>query len=119
MTFTLPKAFKLRAERSSDPTEWPDLNWRFHATLYAPANRPQLFGLIEQTWSKTAQFMRVQVSMATGKKRPLSEHAAILEACRVGDVEKAVDLMELHISYTQRVLAASGRMNQFQPFADR
>jgi DNA-binding GntR family transcriptional regulator len=104
------------SEKSTDPAEWPDLNWQFHATLYAPADRPLLFEMIEQTFRKTARFMRIQVSKATGKVRPQAEHREILKACRIGDVEKAVKLLDGHISYAQKVFAATVRSRNFRLF---
>lgn len=100
-------------EKSQNPSEWTDLNWQFHATLYAPANRPRLFEMIEQLFVNTARYFRVQVSTARGKDNPQAEHRAILAACRAGDVDTAVKLLESHISSTQKIVAASTRTKSF------
>ena len=92
-----------------DPSEWSEMNWRFHKTLYAPCHRPRLLAMIEANYGQIGRFLRVQVSKATGKDRPQTEHRRILEACRQGRKAEAVNLLEQHIANTQRMVRASLR----------
>lgn len=86
-----------------------ELNREFHLALCLPADRPRLQALIAESFDKVGRFMRRQVSMATGKQRPVREHHAIVRACREGDVEAAVGLLEAHVAYSQKALQAAAR----------
>lgn len=88
---------------------WGQMNWRFHWTLYAPCHRPKLLSMIETNYGQVGRYLRLQVSLASGKERPQRDHLAILEACRGGAVDKAVALLEEHIQHTQKSLAAAVR----------
>jgi DNA-binding GntR family transcriptional regulator len=92
-----------------EPRKWGEMNWRFHETLYVPCNRPKLLSMIELNYGHVGRFVRLQVSLAAGKQQPNREHWAILEACRAGDVDRAVRLLEEHIVHTQKSLAAAMR----------
>ena len=59
------------------------MNWQFHRALYAPCNRPKLIAMIEANYGHVGRFIRVQVSLATGKEKPQREGYALLaEALR-------------------------------------
>ena len=92
-----------------DVTDWGRLNRDFHLALYAPADRPRLLGLIQDNFDNAHRFARVQVSNATGRDRPHREHQDLFRACREGDIDAAVQLLEAHIAYSQKALAATVR----------
>lgn len=96
-------------DRERRVAAWGEMNWRFHSTLYAPANRPKLLAMIEANYGHVGRFLREQVSLAAGKERPQKEHYQILDACKEGDVDKAARLLEDHITYTQKSLIAAHR----------
>lgn len=98
-----------RYDETSDPESWGEMNWRFHWTLYAPCNKPKLLAMIEANYGHVNRFTRAQVSLATGKARPQKEHHELLELCREGKVQQAVDLLERHIEQTQKSVRASSR----------
>lgn len=91
------------------PEKWSEMNWNFHRALYAPCDRPKLITMIETNYGQVGRFIRIQVSMAAGKDKPQSEHYALLDACRDGDIKKAVALLEEHILHTQKSLMAAAR----------
>ena len=91
------------------PQKWGEMNWNFHRTLYAPCDRPKLIAMIEANYGHVGRFTRLQVSLAAGKERPQSEHYGLLDACRTGNVNKAVSLLEEHIVHTQKSLMAAAR----------
>ncbi|MCP3419127.1 GntR family transcriptional regulator [Bradyrhizobium brasilense] len=100
----------LRAyDAEPDPAQWGAFNWKFHATLYAPCNRPRLLGMIEANYGHVGRFTRALVSQATGKERPQREHYRLLEFCRDGEVKKAVRLLRDHIEETQKTLRSAQR----------
>lgn len=91
------------------PQKWGEMNWRFHETLYVPCGRPKLLTMIESNYGHVGRFVRLQVSLASGKEQPNREHWAILDACRAADINQAVKLLEDHIVHTQKSLLAAQR----------
>ena len=94
-----------RAERicqefigEDDVGRWAELNWELHACLYEPAQRPFLVGLIRSVNDKLERYLRMQMSLSAGKDRADHEHREILAACRAGDVDLAVKLLDEHIA---------------------
>ncbi|CAM3781467.1 Nta operon transcriptional regulator [Pseudomonas reidholzensis] len=94
-----------RAERicqefigENDVGRWAELNWELHACLYEPAQRPFLINLIRSVNDKLERYLRMQMSLSAGKERADHEHREILQACREGDVERAVGLLDKHIA---------------------
>jgi DNA-binding GntR family transcriptional regulator len=92
-----------RAERicqefigEDDVGRWAELNWELHACLYEPAQRPFLVGLIRSVNDKLERYLRMQMSLSAGKDRADHEHREILAACRAGDVDLAVKLLDEH-----------------------
>lgn len=81
-----------------DIGSWSSLNWELHACLYEPAQRPYMLGLIRSIYDKIERYIRLQMSISEGKDRANDEHKEIVEACKVGDVELAVSLIEQHIN---------------------
>ena len=94
-----------RAERickefvgEDDVGRWAELNWELHACLYEPAQRPFMISLIRSVNDKLERYLRIQMSLSAGKHRADHEHREILDACRAGDVERAVGLLDEHIA---------------------
>ena len=102
-----------RAERicrefvgENDVGRWAELNWELHACLYEPAQRPFLVSLIRSINDKLERDLRMQMSLSAGKDRADHEHRDILQACRDGDVERAVGLLDEHIAGVCQTLFA-------------
>ncbi|MDD2052301.1 GntR family transcriptional regulator [Pseudomonas putida] len=102
-----------RAERicrefvgENDVGRWAELNWELHACLYEPAQRPFLVSLIRSINDKLERYLRMQMSLSAGKDRADHEHRDILQACRDGDVERAVGLLDEHIAGVCQTLFA-------------
>lgn len=82
--------------------EWSDLNAQFHATLYAPSDRPRLLATIQSVQEHMGRLLRLRVTMAAQHDRSHEEHVKILEACERRDVKEAVRQLRKHIEQTQR-----------------
>ncbi|WP_170388144.1 GntR family transcriptional regulator [Ruegeria atlantica] len=95
--------------KHSDPEQWSDMNLRFHHALYEPCSNPLLLRMISDLQQRIGPQLRLLVTTVTGLERPQAEHAAILEACRVGDGGKAVELLRKHIETTKKETAAKLR----------
>lgn len=98
-----------RYDAEPEPAKWSEMNWRFHEALYSPCNHSRLVALIEANFGHVNRFMRVQISKTVGREGPQRDHHNILNACREGDVEKSVKLLEKHLLGTQKALMAMGR----------
>lgn len=95
-----------QAEATDALDRWSDLNWEFHAALYAPAKRKRLLDLIRQVSNPTDRYIRVLISNANYRGRAEREHRAILSACDVRNAEAAAALLDQHIRQTGVLLAA-------------
>jgi len=93
-------------DRETDTGRWSELNREFHATLYAPANRPHLFSLINTHRTNVDRYLRIYISVMKRKHRSQLEHRRILEACQQRDVEGAVKALEEHLRGASEQLVA-------------
>lgn len=96
---------KCRAfETEKDVSRWAELNWEFHSSLYKAGNRPYLLRMIRAVNDRVERYLRVQLTISGGHETAASEHAAILAACKAGDVQSAAGLVENHIMAACRSL---------------
>lgn len=84
-------------------SRWGELNWRFHATLFAPAGRPRLLDLIKAQHTSFERYIRVHLTLSDYEK-PQREHYELLELCRENDLEAALELLSNHIGDTSEIL---------------
>jgi len=86
---------KLAAEQ--DSSKWGELNRQFHEALYRDAGRPIHLKIVNDSIDRIDSYIRAQLNLSGGMEKAHEEHLAILEACEVGDVEKAYELTARHI----------------------
>ena len=84
-------------DREENIAKWGELNWEFHTTLYSPAALPRLMDTIKTLHSNIARYLVLYLAGMAYQKKSQKEHRAILEACRHGDTEKAVAVLEVHL----------------------
>jgi DNA-binding GntR family transcriptional regulator len=74
----------VRAEsaRSASGPEWFEGDWRFHRALYEPARRPRQLATIEQLRGTVARYQVAHDALPAHTTEWLSDHDAIVEACR-------------------------------------
>lgn len=85
------------ALRSNAIASWGELNWRFHAALYAPSRRALTLGFVQTLHRLNQRYTRVQIALTKWEKRAAREHRAILAACRRKDKPQAAALLRRHI----------------------
>ncbi len=85
------------AFRTGEVGEWGKLNWEFHSTLYAPADRPFTMAIIQRLHQQSDRYLRMQLVLTHGESRAIDEHRAILTAVAARDVKHACSLMRQHI----------------------
>ncbi len=84
-------------ETTSDIARWAELNWEFHSTLYAPADRPRLLSLIQTLYVNVDRYIRLQLQQMNYLERSQKEHALLLDACQNRDIATATQLLRDHI----------------------
>ncbi len=93
-----------RIDREEDLiTYWSELNWRFHATLFAPAERPRLLALIKSQHDAFERYIRMHLALSDYEK-PQSEHYELLDLCRKKDTDAILKLLTQHIENTSELL---------------
>jgi DNA-binding GntR family transcriptional regulator len=107
------EATLLQAERILDDTDrdvdvighWSENNWKFHSTLYKPANRPRLLKTIHGLHNNVDRYLRLHVSLMNYKDKGQLEHRQILDACSRHDANTATRLLEHHIDGVATLLS--------------
>ena len=92
-----------------DPSQWSEMNWRFHWTLYLPCDCRHLLTAIEHNFNQFNGFARRSISALAGKERPQRQHYRLLELVEEGKAEEAATLLAEHVRHTQRAIRAAAR----------
>lgn len=82
---------------STKPMEWGDLNRIFHETLYGASDMAYFIETAGNAMDRVERYIRAQLVMSDGMERAGAEHFAILEACEMGDPDRASALLRDHI----------------------
>ena len=85
------------ALESGEIARWGELNWQFHSSLYASANRQFTLAIVSKLHQHADRYLRMQLALTHGESRARAEHRAIATAARRRDVRKAGQLMRDHI----------------------
>ncbi len=88
----------------TDARMWGQLNWRYHAALYAAASRPLTFGLVQTLHFNADRYLRLLFHIDNALDRSRREHRRLLELCRHRKLEPACDYLAQHIRGAQRAL---------------
>ena len=94
-----------KMDTEKNMARWAELNWQFHATLYAAAHRPRLFEMIKQLHDNVGRYLRSSLSLAAHSKPSQKQHRALLAACKKKDAQAASDILAQHLSTTSQKLA--------------
>jgi len=86
-----------QAFRSGQVAVWGALNWKFHSTLYAPADRALTMSIVHRLHHHSDRYSRMQLALTHGESRARTEHRAIAAAAKKKDISKAVRLLREHI----------------------
>ena len=85
-------------------TVWGALNWQFHSTLYAPADRELTMSMVNKLHQHSDRYLRMQLALTHGESRARHEHRAIAAAAKKRDAAKASALLRDHILGAGRAL---------------
>jgi DNA-binding GntR family transcriptional regulator len=92
------------ALKKGDVAAWGEMNWQFHSTLFAPADRPFALGVAQKLHQQCDRYLRMQLALTHGELRANEEHRAILAAVRKRDTRRASELLREHILGAGRAL---------------
>ncbi len=98
------EAILLKIEQEADVSRWGELNWEFHAALYAAAKRPRMFSLIQNLHLSIDRYMRLELSVMEHQAVSQQEHRQLLAACRDKDLTLALAILQNHIEDAARLL---------------
>lgn len=93
-------------DQATDAGTLAKLNWEFHATLYATAERPRLLTLIKTLHVNCDRYVRVQLAQTDYQDLSQKEHYQILAACQTQDSKAAIRLLKRHIDTAGEQLVA-------------
>lgn len=82
----------------TDIEHWSDLNWEFHAALYAPANRPETMEILAALHKKCDCYIRLQLLEGDHIERAQAEHKELLNQYRLKKKRAVKALLDKHIS---------------------
>jgi DNA-binding GntR family transcriptional regulator len=77
---------------------WGQMNWRFHAALYEPANRPLTMGLVQTLNFNVDRYLRLHLRLSGAIHRARTDHRRLLELCRRRKVDEACAWLCRHIT---------------------
>lgn len=84
--------------RKAEGSHWGRLNWRLHATLYAPAGRRHTMRILQNLHRTADRYLRLQLQLTQGTiDRARAEHRRLVDLCERGDTMEAVRLLREHI----------------------
>ncbi len=74
-----------------------ELNWNFHAALYAPSGRRRTIEIVAKIHQQIERHTRMMLSLAGSQSKSHQEHLTLLDLCGARDSERAVALLDTHI----------------------
>lgn len=83
-----------------------EANWRFHRAMYTASGWKRGLGVVEILHASVAPYVRLYTDRLGGGSHSDQEHVALLAACRSGDVDGAVDLLDSHLERAASTLRA-------------
>lgn len=98
---------------SGDIASWGELNRRFHMTLYNPSRRVKTLRIVRELLVNSDRYARLVLTVGDSVHRAQREHDEMLDLCRQGRVNQAVDLTRYHIGRTGDDLIALLDRNEF------
>ncbi|HKJ95995.1 MAG TPA: GntR family transcriptional regulator [Gammaproteobacteria bacterium] len=94
---------------------WSEMNAAFHQTLYRHSGRPEALELIRGINTQADRYIRMQLLYTAGIERAETEHRELIELCRRGAKDEALDLLRRHIEAAgasiKKLLIAQQREN--------
>jgi len=92
-------------ESNSEPNpEWELLHRTFHMSLISACGSSWLIRFCEQLHDQADRYRQLAVALASDRRAPNEEHAAIVNASLDRDSDKAVELLNAHYDTTKDII---------------
>jgi len=108
-----------KAYEDGDVEHWGELNWAFHAALYAPAKRAKSLQLLDGLNSNIDRYVRLQLSLEdSAPSRAHDDHSKVMDAYIARDGARLAAELEAHIRHARDKLLEHLRQRpEFAPDA--
>jgi DNA-binding GntR family transcriptional regulator len=93
-------------DNGSEKSQWGDLNWEFHATLYQAATMPLLMHTIQNLHNNVVRYLIIYLDHLSASDLSQKEHWALLSACRDKSAVDAQKVLEDHLRHASERLVA-------------
>ena len=105
-------ALALAERRLGDQARTLDDDWSarhraFHLSLYAACTSPLLLDLADVLFDNAERYRRWAARWRQAPRRKHDEHQHLLKAALARDADRAVELLRVHITHTERLVAAA------------
>lgn len=109
-----------KALQKNDYQRFGALDYEFHRTLSEVAEVEMAFEVISAEKAKVDRLCLLSLSQELRMPQLITDHEAIADAVKKGDAEKAVDMMQLHLSRLDGTIEAIFETNTdyFEPDPD-
>jgi DNA-binding GntR family transcriptional regulator len=89
-----------RMEKSNDPSEWRQLNIRFHSRIYEKSGRGRLVAAIRNLTDATTGYSQMATLRAPRSWWNNGQHTELVDAIEHRDEERARRILEEHLNLT-------------------
>jgi len=93
-------------EKEEDRTQWSELNWEFHATLYQASQMPRLLNTIETLHNNVTRYLIIYLDRLSAQDISQKEHLAIFNACLKRNIDAATKQLTNHLRKASKRLVA-------------
>ena len=93
-------------EKEEDRTQWSELNWEFHATLYQASQMPRLLNTIETLNNNVTRYLIIYLDRLSAQDISQKEHLAIFNACQKRNIDAATKQLTTHLRKASKRLVA-------------
>ena len=89
-----------------DALKWSELNWEFHAALYAPCRMPRLLDQIRALHTNVQRYVVIYLTSVDYHTEAQRQHRVILRACQRGNADVAANQLARHLGQAARKMSA-------------
>jgi DNA-binding GntR family transcriptional regulator len=93
-------------DSGTEKSQWGDLNWEFHATLYQAAHMPLLMQTIHNLHNNVVRYLIIYLDHLRASALSQKEHWALLNTCRHKKDADAKKVLEDHLRHASERLVA-------------
>jgi DNA-binding GntR family transcriptional regulator len=93
-------------QKEEDRTQWSELNWEFHATLYQASQMPLLLSTIQTLHNNVTRYLIIYLDRLSAQDNSQKEHLAIFNACQKQDIDVAIKHLSTHLRKASKRLMA-------------